>query len=652
MTSFALICSLFCSLLFSNPSTIPVAASTNVAEGESVLAAVRGRLVEAHGAPIAGVTMTLLEFRGALTATFGEDPFDDVPADAMELVRDETHTDAEGRFALAGADVHRLHVLGIDLGRERATLRLIDAALERGASTDLGDVALAAGVTIHGRIVDAEGAPIAGARVRVLPPLALPLPPPLLELLLREQAPGRVMMAGRPGEVFIDLPEWARNVEQRLPLPTTTSAADGRFTLPSIPYGIVALAADHAEFVTVVKDRLPTGRDPTLDVGALTLARGRTVRGRLLADGQPLAGASVHAGPVTQLGSAGPTTWARDLGVVAADGSFTLHAVPEGAATLVGVRHRSGGPIQVLGPFVGDEFDVPVPAGATLTLHVTDAISQPRPDATLRFLVLGEAAASMRGFGLPHDFTALLGRGEPGTFTLRDMPQGVVLALARTSDSGWQSEQVSVSPAGGEVTLRLPVAAPRRVRVVAAKGGAPIAGAEVIAMAKTHDGLGDPLGYTRSDAAGRAKIVTLRHDNALALRVSHPGWCAAVHDDPLLIGGEDLLIELTRGGAVTGKLAIDADADRGGATLLLRFTGAAGALDDALPRFALPAADGTFRICDLRPGPWQIEVHPRLGRLAPTELIAWWLGRASPRATTTALVTDEATTPVEFPAPR
>lgn len=631
------------------PSLLVLALAAPAAS-DADFAALSGRLVAADGTPLPAATVTLLEFRGELTATFGEDPFDDVPAEAMQLVRGETTTAADGRFLLRRADPQRFHALAIDLGRPGAALHLVDVALEPGATAELGDLVRPGGAPLRGRVVDDAGAPVGGARIRALLPLDLPFPGALIQLMVRDHAPGRVLLAGAPGEVFLELPKWTHAIESRLPLPTTESAADGSFAFPALPVGPVVLVVardGHAGAVSAVLTLESGAAERVVD---LLLPRGRTVRGRLLAGERSLAGATVHAGPATDLGEMGPMTWARPLGATGADGRFELSGVPAGASTLVSVQRKAGGPIVVLGPFAGDEFDVAVPPIAPLEIRVLDALGRPRPDAALRFMISAENSAALRGFGLPHDFGALLERGAPGTFILREMPLGSALVLARTDDAGWESGRTTVQAGGGKLELRLPVAAPRRVRVVAARDGAPIAGAQVLAIARTPRELGDPLGFARTAADGRATLETLRHDHALVLRISHPGYCSVVHADPITTVGEELRIELARGGTLSGRLPAEFANSPDDWTVTATWTGPEGPLEDRLPRFAVAGPDGRFHIPVLRPGPWQLAVHPRLSRLAPAQLLAHWRRPPPPVARGSGQVIDESTREALFAA--
>ena len=75
-------------------------------------------------------------------------------------------TAPDGTFLLRGARPSSLQLIGVDLRGERPWMKVMDDYLHPGAQTDLGDIVLPPVAPISGRVVDDEGAPIAGARVR------------------------------------------------------------------------------------------------------------------------------------------------------------------------------------------------------------------------------------------------------------------------------------------------------------------------------------------------------------------------------------------------------------------------------------------------------------------------------------------------------
>lgn len=113
-------------------------------------ATLRGRLVDAAGAPVADASLTA---HGTMGGTY--------PAG-----RARARTTADGRFELVGLSPHSTSELWIEaagFGRRGLALDAIGDDRER----DLGDVVLAAGRRVEGRVVDDRGAAIAGVVVTI-----------------------------------------------------------------------------------------------------------------------------------------------------------------------------------------------------------------------------------------------------------------------------------------------------------------------------------------------------------------------------------------------------------------------------------------------------------------------------------------------------
>ncbi|MFG0316502.1 MAG: carboxypeptidase regulatory-like domain-containing protein, partial [Planctomycetota bacterium JB042] len=209
---------------------------------------VRGRVLDASGAPVAGARVQIgarlawLDFDAPLTSLAQRSP-------PLELV-----TDPDGRFERRGfvAYPDGGPVWARAPGRPLATGTI---RLER----DAADVVLTEpeATTLRGRVVEEDGAPIARARV-----------------VLRDP---RVDDAG-------EAPRWVESV--------AWSDADGRFVLPGAPLGTVHLTA-----------RAPDGREATATLDAAAEARWtavvrepRALHGRVVRrDGRPLADLRVRA---------------------------------------------------------------------------------------------------------------------------------------------------------------------------------------------------------------------------------------------------------------------------------------------------------------------------------------------------------------------
>ncbi|MFG0320389.1 MAG: sigma-70 family RNA polymerase sigma factor, partial [Planctomycetota bacterium JB042] len=297
------------------------------------LTGVTGRLVEPDGAPVAGTAVALVEARpGELVAEVGFAFGEAGAAPRLEAAR--TTTDAEGRFTLAGAHARGVHALSIDPAGARATLRLLDVALRPGAVTDLGDVVLAAGVRLTGRIVDEDDRPIEGARVRVA---AVPFPVALFGAEHWREGARIVRLHRDPTDhaVFAP-PAWIEAQTRRLPIAAARTGADGRFVVERAPRGVLTLAADADDRPAPVFPPVPSGGGATRDVGTLVLPPGRAVEGVVRdAAGAPVAGATVIGGVVPP---AGRVVVAPHEVVTDGDGRFVLAPLPEGGAVVAAAR--------------------------------------------------------------------------------------------------------------------------------------------------------------------------------------------------------------------------------------------------------------------------------------------------------------------------
>lgn len=194
-------------------------------------------------------------------------------------------------------------------------------------TTDLGIVCAAAPAAISGRVIDAAGAPIAGAEVRVLRPFKL-------------------------GD-HRSIADLARDVlAEPRPVDRATSDAQGNFRLERVPPGAYDVTASRDGYAREV-------RRVTLVVGAappavqFVLAPGSALRGRVqTGDGAPIAGVTVRAIPGGPEIALPWTVLPRMVTVTSgSDGSFVLPSLASGAwklqATLDGTMSVEDVPARV-----------------------------------------------------------------------------------------------------------------------------------------------------------------------------------------------------------------------------------------------------------------------------------------------------------------
>jgi len=168
-----------------------------------------GRVLDPYGAPVQGARARLFEasFDGAIRM---------VLINGERLSDHETWSDAEGRFAVADL-APGLYDLEIR-STEWAPWGRLGVEMAPARSHDLGDVILDPAVTLRGRVVDADGTAIAGAKVWI---------DPVAGFVGRTRG---VSMSGEP--------------------PGVDSDEDGRFRLPGLAVdGAVTVKLQHRDYL-------------------------------------------------------------------------------------------------------------------------------------------------------------------------------------------------------------------------------------------------------------------------------------------------------------------------------------------------------------------------------------------------------------------
>ncbi len=574
------------------------------------LGALRGRLLEHDGAPIAGKRVDLLELDER--AVFKRLPIGGDVASPPLLVA-QTTSDIDGVFVLSGAKTFRaLHALGIDLGGSRPSVRVLDAAFAAGECVDIGDIVLAPTGVLRGRVTDPHGLPIAGARVR-----AGQLSEWIAQLGLYELGPdtaiGELRAVGE-GEAlqlrsWFEVPAWLAELEELLPLVATRTDARGEFVFPHAPATRLKLLIDRPGRATVLAATPELDDGDELDVGALTLDDGRTLAGRVLdSTGRPVVGAQVRGGRADGDGS---TAVFGPLHTTDAGGRFRITGRSTLAGSIVIARRETSSPWTIrfaegesIELRLGSEFELQVtlvdPAGAPIEAPAFELTPGSEPIPLGAFTA---ARATVPATSLGN-----------GRWSLGMRPRGEY--VLRVGAAGFaQKTSTCLVPCATPLELVLDPTVATEVRVVAESGGAPIAGA-VVTVESSNDREGHIATGTTDPEGGVVLELPARAERRMLLRAQHSRFAprAAPLGDPRA----PMTLELGEGGAVVAR------ADRaafGGRrhTLILQHRGVAPLLEGGFPMFAAFGVDGVARRDRLPVGQWTWSV---VESLLPGEALA------------------------------
>lgn len=571
---------------------------------QAALAGITGRVVDADGTPVADLPVTFLQMD--LFQVLGDTAtaFSDSPA-PMEIEVDSVVTGTDGRFLLEGAYDFSIHALGIDLGGPRAQLHLVEKALCSAELTDLGDITLSPHVTFTGRVLDEDSQPVGGARVRaaVVPPIVFQLG---VQHLRRDSQ--IVLAAGRQGlQCVVEIPEWIRAFEARLPIPTAMTQADGTFRLEGVPLGLVTCVADRAGLLAAVKGPTPSGKSGERSVGDLVLTRGRTLRGKVVdAAGDAFAGAEVIASVMLPMGdiAVGRSVVARD------DGSFEVPGLPLTGGCVFAVRSHPALPWKITGPGDASEQTLELDTAAALTVHLVAASGELPAVVDLRL----RPAVSPIGNDFPlmflpyREFPSLPERREDDSLRITGLTPGKYQLIGRCEGFAVATLNVEVEPAGGEVTLVFSPARSLRVTVVGADD-LPLEHARVSILASQQ--LAPTLAESRTGADGTALLEHLPASHgSLGLRVEHPAHGS--HHELVSGAVDEFLVHLRPGGTLLGTLL-----ENGGPPVKqhlvivfedVDYSDSFARVRPPHPRLVVTDAEGHFRVANLAPGDYEFEI--------------------------------------------
>jgi protocatechuate 3,4-dioxygenase beta subunit len=443
------------------------------------------------------------------------------------------------------------HELVVEVpGHQRLTVPGIEVA--EGAETDLGTLELRPEVLLAGRVVDAEGRPIAGARLGVFEHVV----GPTSTLGSR----GRQVEADEEGRFLID------GLGDDLPL-TLTVRADGYLGVA------VDLELPHQEPLEV------------------RLGRGGTVFGEVVDEGgQPVAGASLRAriDPQRHMQHRPPSGGEVATASSDDDGRFELIAVPAGVVA-IDVSSRGGrGSIEAPAGTVGEgervgPLRIEVPSALEIAGRVVRADGMPAARASVA------ALQQMPGGGSSSFSTTA---DALGRFRLPGQQPGPVTVVATLGVVGRAEREVTVTGGVSEIELVLEPTTAVSGRVVAADGSP--AGRGHATLEREGDSHGVVV-----DELGRFEIVGLE-EGTYRLLAEVPGVGRGAHPEPVEVRlgqpVEGLVVRLAEGARVVGRVTGVA------ATDLAQVELSAFLESGGFNQRGLVRADGSFEIRGLAAG--------------------------------------------------
>jgi hypothetical protein len=595
--------------------TVAVAETTPAtpevdAEYAAGLSGLTGRIVELDGTPVAKIEVELLGV--GMEEIFGDaSRFFTDSGNPIPLTRGSVKTGDDGRFLFERQNPEQFTGLAIDIGGPRATVRFVDTSLSAGALVDIGDVVLQPYSTFVGKLVDDDGQPVAGARIRAtnLPAIIFPFGAADLEpdggvVFPAPRSRGR----GGEGEAFlpIEFPSTARLAFDRLPIPETETGDDGAFELAGVPPGLISVLANKRGLVTLVHGPVPSGSvGGKRDLGTLRMTAGDALVGRVVdGSGAPVAGCDVFVGREFAMGERGAIL--RRFARTGDDGGFRAEGLAD-APHFVCVRKPGDIDWFVLSnqqPGIDEPLLKLAPAYDLIVNVVDDkgaTIPKPQIVVTEDDDML-EAAIVLP----PMRVDAKLEHLDDGRVRIRALGSERYCVAARAD--GFTVGTVDADVSGGPAEVSIPLKPARRidVAVVSAAKQTPIAQASVALLPpRFNDAAFLALAASRTGKDGRAALRQAPAGEVM-IRVTHPKYAAQIAR--LAETESSTTVAMIEGGTVLGHVHQGGrPIDQPRMVVLTKN----GRDDVVIPRFVTTDFEGKFKLTHVTPGEWEANVMPR-----------------------------------------
>lgn len=518
----------------------------------AALGGIMGRVVDSARSPMPDFPVELL---GAPLETLVpiQDSWLEKPDFDLGLDRRSVRTDAAGRFRIDRVEPMAYHLFRLGAGTNREKWDLCAGQPESGQFLDVGDLVLDEFAIVTGRVLDAEGKPKPGARVR-----ASQLPSEFFKFGGDRLVRGSAVAFKVPGEddwrVF-DLPPVLFRILDMLPYRTTETAEDGTFRLEGVPLGMVSVVADAPSFLPALRGPVNTGGGGEKAIGDLRIHPGETLVGRVI-DGSdlPVHHARVYAGPVLPFFPVALLTPLQETG---ADGIFSGDGFSEDAH-VVAARRREAVTFTVaedVAPGI-DEPELRVDETTTLTVHVKDSAGEVVRGPRI-FVQPNNEMSDATFLQPPLDTASRTSFAEDGSIDVSGLSRTKFNVFAKKEGFALGRSEVDLEKGPASVEIVLDPERVGSVRVIAKATGKPLEHAMVAALDREGDGPDAapipvaPIAMARTDENGLAVLKGL-DEGPQFVRAMHPAYASI--DGELIAGDAVLTLELPQGGTLKGHI--------------------------------------------------------------------------------------------------
>ncbi len=573
----------------------------------------KGRVVDHKKQPVADCGVRI--YRGALDSVLPVD-FDLFAPESTwvpNYIAGEVKTAADGTWQLTGVWPRAFYMLFAGLGTDAPTHQIITQTPSPGEIKDLGDIVLPNAGVIVGTVQDENGDPLAGALVR-----AADLPGTLAAFFPFERVdPEGAVLIRQPAFPLrvIEMPSWAKNAFEHLPIPSTRSNAEGQFRLVGVVPGSNLLATTAPGYLSDVKPSLQIRAGQEKDAGTIRLKRGEELIGKVIdTAGKPVADADVLAGSTLTIV---PVDLAQKLGRTNAEGRFTGQGFAAGKVTIA--ARRGKGHAWVLAEPQSILGDVVITLPATFAVDVTITLADGKPAKTARMQLLqgraGNGAAEMHLMGLvpPIDLRDRRKEVAEGHWRLENLNAGAYTLIADAPGHATAFAMFELETANATTTIALTAPNVFVVRVHDAEDK-PVRNAAIYANAQGKKVIQMPVMCGRTGSDGQLMVDKLQGDS-LRVSAEHPKWGVVGGEVKV---GEEVILRMQQPGSLRGLVRENGKPPTPG-----KFTisverrngeGVRGPLE-TVPALLTPDLGGAFGAAVLQPGEYDVQTLKALDAL-------------------------------------